>query len=357
MKIGIMTMHRVPNYGSIMQALSLKRMIESLGHQVCFVDYHIQPDIENKENWREGIVCWLKNQKRAFYGTTLGKHPIWGADNKLLDVAEKYEYRTKVDVLVIGSDEVFNCLQPGKNIGYSPELFGKHNRAKKVITYAASFGNTTINGLSKHGVDGEIGALLCQMAAISVRDKNSESIVQELCSCSPSLHLDPVLVGDLEKEQWPLPELDDYVIMYGYEKRFTEEECRQILQFAHDRGKTAVALGEDQVLRDKHILCKPEEIFGYFAKADYVFTDTFHGTIFSVITHRPFLTVTRPGQMGNSQKLGSLAETLGIRDRLVESFAAADKQMNMPIDFEGIDRLRAQEKKKTMDYLGTNLSI
>ena len=49
MKVGIMSMHRIPNYGSFMQAYSLKKMIESLDHEVCFVDYQVE-QVSQKEN-------------------------------------------------------------------------------------------------------------------------------------------------------------------------------------------------------------------------------------------------------------------------------------------------------------------
>ena len=68
----------------------------------------------------------------------------------LLGIADEMNYNPTVDCLVIGSDEVFNCIQKNSNVGYSPELFGKNNHAKKLITYAASFGNTTLEKLEKY---------------------------------------------------------------------------------------------------------------------------------------------------------------------------------------------------------------
>ena len=65
----------------------------------------------------------------------------------LLGITDEMNYNPTVDCLVIGSDEVFNCIQKNSNVGYSPELFGKNNHAKKLITYAASFGNTTLEKL------------------------------------------------------------------------------------------------------------------------------------------------------------------------------------------------------------------
>ena len=96
----------------------------------------------------------------------------------LLGIADEMNYNPTVDCLVIGSDEVFNCIQKNSNVGYSPELFGKNNHAKKLITYAASFGNTTLEKLEKYKKANEVGALLKKFDAISVRDANSGTIVE-----------------------------------------------------------------------------------------------------------------------------------------------------------------------------------
>lgn len=65
-------MHRVPNYGSFLQAYSLKRMIESLGHQVVFVDYHIEPDILHKGDTKEIFRCEMRQVGQWFKSSSLG---------------------------------------------------------------------------------------------------------------------------------------------------------------------------------------------------------------------------------------------------------------------------------------------
>lgn len=78
----------------------------------------------------------------------------------LLGITDEMNYNPTLDCLVIGSDEVFNCIQKNSNVGYSPELFGKDNRAKKLLTYAASFGNTTLEKLKKYKKADEVGFFL-----------------------------------------------------------------------------------------------------------------------------------------------------------------------------------------------------
>lgn len=364
MKIGIMSMQRIANYGSFMQALSLKKMIESLGHDVIFVDYKIEPCITDRYNKKEILKCWLKRQKKTVKSFPVGKwlyqkikkdtaaeHATMFACNAMLGITDRYMYRRKADTLVIGSDEVFNCLQPGYTVGYSLELFGKDNRAQKVVTYAASFGTTTLERLQEHGVADEIAAYLCKMSALSARDANSCSIIRTLCDREPRLHLDPVLVGGIENEKWAQIDLKDYVVLYGYENRFTQDECDAILDFAHKNNKIVVAVGEKQLAYDRHVRCLPNELLSYFKNADCVFTDTFHGTIFSVINHNKFLTIVRGGNTGNSQKLQFLLDQLGLSDRKLEDLTDISAQMNAPIDYQRVDALRSQERKNSLEYL------
>ena len=109
-------------------------------------------------------------------------------------------YQADVDLLVIGSDEVFNCLQSNPEVGYSLELFGKNSRAGKVVTYAASFGNTTLKRLEEFGKAQEVGECLKQLDEISVRDQNSFALVETLSGRTPEKHLDPVFLYDYTEE-------------------------------------------------------------------------------------------------------------------------------------------------------------
>ena len=65
MKVGIMSMQRVINYGSYMQAFALKTMLEGLGHEVVFVDYKAKPSIHH----RRSAAYWLQKGKEAVKNT------------------------------------------------------------------------------------------------------------------------------------------------------------------------------------------------------------------------------------------------------------------------------------------------
>lgn len=372
MKVGIMSMQRILNYGSFMQALSLKRMIESLGHEVVFVDYLPDVCIADIKNTKKKLKRKIKNIiGRTSTGQRLmserngarmpDKQKEFNESYPLIGITPYYKYHSKVDILVIGSDEVFNCLQDNRNVGFSMELFGKNNRAKKLISYAASFGNTTYDRLNQYGVCDTVAKYLKRFDSISVRDNNSAELVKKLCGRTPLSHLDPVLAGNLEECEWSaaLP-TENYIIVYGYARRFTEAEGKAIQGFAKKHGLKTIALCEFQTFCDMNIRCKPHEILAYFKNAEYVITDTFHGSIFSILYHKPFAafcrTVSDTGET-NSEKLTDMLMKLHLENRLVWNLDSLEQILMNSIDYSDADRIRKLEKKRTLNFLKENLSL
>ena len=377
MKIGIMTMHRVYNYGSFLQAYGLKRMIESLGHEVVFVDY--MPDKPNFEN-RSDYVRYFKGCIKKTIFRVLDNNPITPL-NKLLPVQLRYSvnahrnynsiywkhlgltnkkrYRTPVDVLVIGSDEVFNCLNINAEAGNSRELFGYGSKAKKVITYAASFGNTTIEGMKDRGVLDTVKADLNDIAMFSVRDKNSYEIVKQLTGREDiSENLDPVLMYDFPEVKRKKIDVQNYIIVYAYRGRLSEKEIEAIKAFANKKNKKIVCVGGYHSFCDIYVQDSPLEVFEYFKQADYVITDTFHGSIFSIINHAKLGVFVRKGHgktYGNNEKLSDLLRRLGLQDRIITSLDAMEEVLDKTIDYEKVDSIIKDERERTKQYLKANL--
>lgn len=360
LNVGIMSMQRILNYGSFMQALSLKKILEELGCNVTFVDYITEVCFADKDNKKEFIKIRIKNfniVKKLLHKKHGYKPNVYDECYHMLGMTDKREYHKKVDMLVIGSDEVFNCLQSNRDVGFSMELFGKNCRAKKLISYAASFGDTTLERLNECGVSGKISKYLKKFDGISVRDANSLNVVRTLSSVEPSINFDPVLIGNVEQMQWKDIEESNFLIVYGYHHRFTEEEGKSIIDFARKKGLKVIGLLGEQLFCDENIVCRPDEVISYFKKAKYIITDTFHGVIFSVICHKQFVVFsrtrdnTRAGSVTNSEKLLDLIDKIDVRDRLILDLKHMPECLNEKIDYDKIDAIRTCEKKKSVEYL------
>lgn len=370
-KVGIMSMQRIANYGSFLQAYALKQLIESLGHKVEFVDYHIgapviKDNADNRNKYVRKIEKGLEtfrykaplSHKLAFiqYKQSFGKKYM-----PILGITDEMNYTPELDCLVIGSDEVFNCIQKNSNVGYSPELFGKDNRAKRLITYAASFGNTTIDKLDTYGKTDEVGEWLSKFNALSARDMNTGKIIEDLTGRIPVYHLDPVLTYDYMNccdQIHDIKPTEKYLILYAYSGRITDKEADWIAAYAKKKKLKVYAIGGIQKCADRFIDCSPFEVLAYFKNAEEVITDTFHGSIFSVITHRRFATLVRKSvgnSYGNEEKLTDLLERIQLIDRMTVDITDVKKINDKASDYGAVDSVLKQQRDYAKKYLKDNI--
>ena len=345
------------NYGSFLQGFALKKTIEALGHQCEFIDikqgkifpelrrtsiFLIQKAIERYCKWdvltRIHYTRLFQRQFNNvfFYELGVNKHTI-----------------KHFDTVVIGSDEVFNCAQRTW-FGFSPQLFGKGLNADKKITYAASFGATTLDKLQKMSIKEEISELLKQLDCISVRDGNSAEVVKVLTGKDPLRHVDPVLIYDYTQFMPLEIRKDKYMIVYTYPERITNvKEITAIKQFARDKGLKLISIGHYFPWCDEVVVPTPFEVLAYFRDADYIVTDTFHGSIFSIKHNKPFGTIIRTM---NNQKLSSLLKQFGLESRIVNDVTCLQSILETPIDYTLVNKQIAEERNQSIKYLSSQLS-
>lgn len=185
-RVGIMSMQRIRNYGSTLQAYGLRRMLESLGCEVRFVGYRPGPCLVGSRG--RGLPRPVAKLTEALGGSGPLRARFAYANHKrcydartwpLLGLSAEPDCSTDdLDMLVIGSDEVFNCAQSNPNVGFSPDLFGAGFRSGRTVTYAASCGNTTLGRLRELGVAERVTGWLGALDAVSVRDENTATVVR-----------------------------------------------------------------------------------------------------------------------------------------------------------------------------------
>lgn len=368
MKVGIMSMQRIINYGSFLQAYGLKKTIESLGHEVQFVDYKTEAPLISENNSEVGSVSKVKKilklvfspKYRALRQNEIKQNAAFGEfyakfKNEWLpklEISDEPNYTPKLDALVIGSDEVFNCTQSNSDVGYSKQLFGDGNNADKLITYAASFGSTTADKLEKYGIKDEIADYLKAFDCISTRDGNSHKIVSQLTGINPIDNVDPVIISDFSDEMTARIDLKDYVVVYAYSGRITNEEAKAIQKFAHRHNKKTISIGVMQAFTDLYVCADPFKLLSYIKNADYVVTDTFHGSVFSIKFQVPFATIVRES---NKQKLTDLLQKFDLTDRRVNNLSELDSVLESEFDKEKVKSLIAKYHGEAVVYLKENL--
>lgn len=376
MKIGIMSMQRIINYGSFLQAYSLKNTIEEMGHDVEFVDYipgtvliKQAQSLPYKKSLSQKIKSTIKRilKNTVNFSTSIDKANLAEKNYMkkyveeilpLLGISKEKNIHPELDVLIIGSDEVFNCLQTNTAVGYAKDLFGENNNAKKLISYAASFGNTTIESLSKYGIDTEISPLLKQFHNISVRDDNSKNIVETLLKTPVEVHVDPVFLYDYST-LLPLENMGSkYIVVYAYCCRITEEEANLIKKFARKNKKKIICLCSFQKYLDNFTIATPFEILAYIRDADYVITDTFHGAVFSIKYNKNFAVFVRKGNegvYGNSEKMKGLLNLFDLSSRIIDGDSTLDNILTEKPEYSLINDKIYVEQKRSIEYIKTSL--
>jgi len=137
-------------------------------------------------------------------------------------------------------------------------------------------------------------------------------------------------------------------------------EGKEIQKFAHANGMTTLSIMDEQPFCDEVVECKPDEILSYVKNADCVITDTFHGTIFSIIYHKPFAVFCRKKSdtgSTNAEKLLDLLQRLDLMDCVIEDVSNISNILGKKIDYSKVDIIQNEERKKTLDYLDRELKI
>lgn len=350
-------MQEVKNYGSFLQAFSLKKNIEALGHQVEFIN--IVPGRQLAEYRQPKFARYRKLFTRLWgwdfvrrFNTIYRFQTRFSKDFLPYLGVDKEAGNGHYDTVVIGSDEVFNFAQQTW-FGFSPQLFGHGIDADRIITYAASFGATDTRKMEALGLKEEVAGYLRKLNSISVRDVNSCNTVKELIGLSPQMNVDPVLIYDYSEYTSAQRHKSDYIIVYSYPGRMSDkEEIAAIRSFAKSKNLRLLSIGHYFPWCDETLVPTPFEVLDYFRDAAYIVTDTFHGTIFSIKFNKQFATIVR-GM--NNNKLTSLLEQFGLDARVISRLDTLSAIEDTPIDYASVNTRIAEEKRKSISYLKQNI--
>lgn len=362
MRVGILSKHRVVNYGSFLQAYGLKAMIQELGHSVRFID--LIPESGKQVNFLYDEPQWKRIARRVVYKTDLKDYNVfYEARQEMfidwlfpwLGLSRKPDYRSNYDRVVIGSDEMFNCTENGAYWGESMQMFGERIYAEKICSYAASFGYTTMERLQERNLAEKVGTLLSdKFCDVSVRDKNSADIVEQLTGKRPQINLDPVLIYDYSKKMPRRVKYKNYIAVYGYDRRMQETEyIEQVKAFARAQGKKLIGVGLWQDWCDENVLADPFHVMALIRDADYVFCETFHGAVFSIKFNKNFACFVRPS---NYNKLYGLLEHLNMTDRILSAERSVEDIYAEIPDYTTTNETINKERRATMEYLEKNLA-
>lgn len=324
MIVGILSMQRVINYGSFLQAYALKRKLENLGNEVRFIDIESNKKSDiSKKNRFENILNKLHLIDRYLIRRIVDSRKNRELDKAILCAQEKYlgldkstMRSTECRAVVIGSDEIFNC-DSNSIWGIKGQRFGDIANIDFCVSYAASCGYTGAENIRADDRK-TIESGLKKLSHISVRDKNTFNFVKDVSGRAANYNLDPVLIYDFyeevrqgEKEGIPI---EPYMVVYAYHNRIDdEEEIKSIKDYAKNNGLKTIAIGGSLPWCDEFAVLTPFQVLAYFKNAHCIVTDTFHGTVIAAKFNKSVAVIIRDS---NYNKLWDLVERLQIQKHI-----------------------------------------
>lgn len=349
--IGILTFHSANNYGAVLQAYALQKTLQRLrpASDVRIVDYRCREVVKAVD------FASLKKDKgalRALLHYRQEKEKQRQFDkfrNERLSLTEPYFDKSSLEralaeysALISGSDQVWNSRFNGGDDVY---LQNFRSGGTLKLSYAASFGT---------GSPDESETELCrrclsQFEAVSVRESSAVRLVEDRLGLSAEQHIDPTLL--LTADEWreiacAPKKRGGYILVYMVPKQQTIIDCA--LKLRKETGLPIVMLSKNlKPLNVTHAGgSSPEQFLGFFLNADYVITNSFHGTAFSVIFDREFY-IDLNNRWGYNHRSRSLLELCG--------FECSDEGGGM-LHFDNKDRTAAhgilsEERGRSLRYL------
>ena len=315
-KVGVLTFHRCINYGCYWQARCLSKALQGRGFDVALLDHRarrvdiaewrcaFRPQLPHAPNPADYPA--LRRKIEAFHDA-FEQLPLSPSFD--LDQPENVEEH---DAVVVGSDEVWNLSHPW--YGKKTLFWGDHIRAKKLISYAASFGNQT------HDIDEFWADKLRRFDAMSVRDANSQRIIERALGFAPPLVLDPALQWQITPEGEERGPDAPFVAVYGHD--FSPQFAAHARRYAQAQGLPLVSIGyRNGWAHQQWLDAGPHDFARFISRAQGVVTNFFHGCVFALANSKPFATEVSDYR---AVKISNLMQTVGAERHLTDAQTSED---------------------------------
>lgn len=340
MKCGILTYHQIPNFGAVLQAYALCEQIQKLGYKCEIIDYQCSNIIK-----RELTPPRYSNPiKTLAYRTFIEPHQkmkIRECREFAQDLYSKRSYtrdticdaNKEYDLFISGSDMIWNLDVNGGDTSFFLDFT---EAAKGRISYGSSVGGDwTEEQWAK------LQKYLKRYDYISVREKDTYEVITEKFGISCNTVCDPTML--LSTSEWdkfikPVEEKGYVLVYFPY-----KEILAAASQYAEEKHKELIVLGTAFPWKAHQYksVYSPQEWMSYIKNADAVFTDSYHGLLFSLYFNRPVWTNNR------NNRLANLLDELHLKNCYIEN----DRFFHNRIDFERCNNNIDRKREDSLQYL------
>ena len=352
-KLGILTFHNAHNYGATLQAYALRKKLRNMGYEAEIVNYcnksisKSYPRILRPYFWKRDILPqnWgkvIREIRKCIYAQDAWKRQ-WAAftdfrnevllEGKKAQVSISELEKSEFDAFLLGSDQIWASeLTRGLDSVY----FGEFAEGKRKISYAASVPNGSIP-------EREVGLFrekLKSIEVISVREEKLAEAVRELVDKPVTTVVDPTLLleaKDYEELISSKVHADEkYVFAYFVVENETLLRCAQ--EAAKELGVKLIELHYFEMPNQKgrNVIADigPKEFLYYIKNAEMVVTNSFHGTVFSIIFGKKFLKTKWDDKKKKRSNRGFIGFIKNILESVRHRFASFDTLIQLtPISF------------------------
>ena len=346
MEIALFTYFAADNYGATLQAYATIKALKQLGHDVTLVNYVIP---EPPRSALKNLILYPKHLKferfRKKYFDSLTK--------SYLTFESLRQDPPVADVYMTGSDQTWNPdISKQLAMGYFLD-FG--DTSIRRVTYAASIGLTQWHD-TEWAKGEDVKKALQRFDKILIREKSGQELLKNEFGIDSTVVLDPVLLfSDYSELAGKVDETNE-LLTY---KLINDADYYQVsADVAHRLGVTPRILGS--IRRVKGFRSSyPESIEKWISRiagCKYMITDSFHGTVLSLIYHRQFASCV--GDQRRFTRIESLLQMLDLEERIVKVSDGSEgiaKVLNTPIDYDRIDRQLKTLRSDSLQELAEEL--
>lgn len=314
MKIGLLTFHRSDNIGAVLQAYALQTALVRMGLECEFVDLPVakHPDradlyssnMLNAEAFVKKVAAEGSRRKQMFEDFRTRYLNISRFHKDLSDVNEQY------DLFIAGSDQIWNfTLEDTADYYFLPFADDK-----KRFSYAASFGGDSVPENKKSFVSEQLAGF----QKISVREETGKQIVSELAGREAVVCADPVFL--LTDEEWKVitgTKATDEQYVFVYMVQYSAQIAEEAKTYALEHNCAVKTMTSSFMLQagfEAWSSFGVQDFLKFVRGARKVFTNSFHGTAFSIIFGKEFEVYPLTGSL--KARNARVAELLARRDNL-----------------------------------------
>ena len=387
MKIGIVThWNSLDNYGQLLQCYALQTLLRSWGHDAYLIRYlpkeklptiwqrlralilnpkkilhHLPFDTKRKRSVRYEQELRDTNQRN----NPLRRFEQFRQENLQMteriyeSYKELHDNPPEADVYIAGSDQIWRPPISSDSAAGWFLWFG--DESVRRISYAASMGE---------GIPTEelplLKELLSHFDAVSVREESGNKVCRDL-GIESQVCIDPTMLLPMDsyKHIEVRPERNSpYAFIYVLNVRTAEDfywpQIRTYLEEERLQVKSVTGSGyyrgRELIENNKNLLLTIPEWLGYIEGANCVITTSFHGTVFALLMHRPFLVIRLQGKYcGANTRMEHLLTKLGIPERIINPNKSIREQMEAIIDWERVDHRIEDLQQHSIEFLKNNI--